>query len=399
MSVFNLLPSDARFIQNPEKKKFFNQYMNEYNYYNKSSIKLGKIRQKLLDEQIKEKREELAKLKLPKMLYSNFHLGNLSQPNFPNETKVNKDTIEKVIKLENETTHASKPYFFDDLFNAVDRIDINGDIKEEPEIENKLNEDTKTNGADKGKEEAKGEEGTNEKLDSSREQKYDTREANTSQIISGLGNQTARSPSKGRIFQTGIGKAGNTDYQVSVVTELSNDSVVNRINNSKISPKDVIHFNNYGKYKFTDRGVSYPRRIDTKDGFPVFEGNTSKDKAYYDYRKKRNNPSKIYNPIGSFSEKFNKELARISRSYGKEESRGRFITNPVLEYYHDKIPYYDLYKDIKFIENRYADNKRYKFKLLPLINTRLRNFDRLGAKVYQSTIAKRGLFIDTRNKE
>ena len=101
-------------------------------------------------------------------------------------------------------------------------------------------------------------------------------------------------------------------------------------------------------------------------------------------------------------EKFNVELARISKSYGKEESKGRFVENPLLGEYRNVIPYYDLYKDMKFIENRYSDNKRFKFRLLPLVNAKLRNFDRLGNKVYQSAINtkhKVKLSIDTRNKQ
>ena len=44
---------------------------------------------------------------------------------------------------------------------------------------------------------------------------------------------------------------------------------------------------------------------------------------------------------------------------------------------------------IKFVENRYLDKGRYKYKMLPLINAKMRNFDRLGQKIYQMNIQKR----------
>ena len=85
----------------------------------------------------------------------------------------------------------------------------------------------------------------------------------------------------------------------------------------------------------------------------------------------------------------NYELARISHSYGKEESKGRFLRNPLIDRYQNTIPYYDIYKDIKFVENRYLEKGRYKYKLLPLVNAKMRNFDRLGQKIYQMNLQKR----------
>jgi hypothetical protein len=194
--------------------------------------------------------------------------------------------------------------------------------------------------------------------------------------------------------------------KIAKTTDITDDSVVKKINKQYQSFKHPVKFGGYHKYKFTKDGVHYPSKLSqsNNNGLPSYSGITddSKEIMYFHYRNKISNPSKIYNDIGSFNEKFNVELARISRTYGKEESKGRFVENPLLKSYRDSIPLYDLYKDIKFIENRYTDNKRFKFKLLPLVNAKLRNFDRLGERIYQNSISYRNkgkLCIDlTSNK-
>ena len=54
------------------------------------------------------------------------------------------------------------------------------------------------------------------------------------------------------------------------------------------------------------------------------------------------------------------------------------------------IPVYEIYKDIKYIENRYTD-KKFKYKMLPLINQKLRNLDKLADKFYKTQNIKNGL--------
>ena len=46
------------------------------------------------------------------------------------------------------------------------------------------------------------------------------------------------------------------------------------------------------------------------------------------------------------------------------------------------IPLYEIYKDLKVIENRYIGSK-YKFKLLPLYNKKLSNLDKLADNFYK----------------
>ena len=54
------------------------------------------------------------------------------------------------------------------------------------------------------------------------------------------------------------------------------------------------------------------------------------------------------------------------------------------------IPIYDIYRDLKEIENRYIGTK-YKFKLLPLYNKRITNLDKLADKFYKTQYSKDGL--------
>ena len=54
------------------------------------------------------------------------------------------------------------------------------------------------------------------------------------------------------------------------------------------------------------------------------------------------------------------------------------------------IPVYDIYKDIKYIENRYTDSK-FRYRMLPLINQKLRNLDSLAERFYRSEQIKNGL--------
>ena len=176
--------------------------------------------------------------------------------------------------------------------------------------------------------------------------------------------------------------------KMSLATNLTDDSVVQKVLEERRNYKQILKLNEYGKYKYSKQGVNYPDKIQ-ENKLPKYKGKDKNENEYFNYLKKASNPKKIYNDIGTFNEKFNYELARISHSYGKEESKGRFLRNPLIDRYQNTIPYYDIYKDIKFVENRYLDKGRYKYKMLPLVMTKMRNFDRLGQKIYQMNIQKR----------
>lgn len=105
------------------------------------------------------------------------------------------------------------------------------------------------------------------------------------------------------------------------------------------------------------------------------------DKEYLKYKLKISNPTKVYNRIGSFAEKFNQDLSMISSNYGKVQSRVKFVENPKLKLFWEQNDSYDNYKSIKQIECRNSLN--YKFKLQPLVNTSPRLLDRYGDKIYK----------------
>ena len=162
-----------------------------------------------------------------------------------------------------------------------------------------------------------------------------------------------------------------------------------KIKNKKKSFKKNLYFENYGKFKFTKNGLIYPKKLG-KYELPKYTGNNEEEKKYFNYRKKIFKPQLTYNKIGNFSEKLNLDLGKINNNYGNNMSRTRFTENPLMEKYKEVIPFYEIYKDLKQIENRYIGSK-YKFKLLPLYNKKLSNIDRLADNFYKTQNMKYGL--------
>ncbi len=381
---------ERRYINDPSKKRFMNNYLNDYNYFYKNNIKMSKIRKENMEEQIKNKHKKERELRLPKMLYSNLFLGS-PIPNIPLENKelktkslknIRYDTFEDSVPFNNEKfdknyiketinldaqeeklnkSHVGKPMMlFDDILNCVDNLELSN---RDDEINRKDNNDNL--------EEVK--------------KKTIEQGINTNNY---LNDDKINSRNKTNLQNEELLFNNQYPVKMSLATNLTDDSIVQKVLEERRNYKQILHFNDYGKYKFSRRGLNYPETI-PENNLPNYTGDDSQELAYYDYRKKVSNPKKIYNSIGSFNTKFNNELTRISRSYGKEESKLRFINNPLINRYQNTIPYYDIYKDIKFVENRYLDKGRYKYKMLPLINTKLRNFDRLGQKIYQMNLQKR----------
>ena len=389
MSVFSL----QRYTMHNHKHRHVPSglYVNDFNQFNKNSIKMSLIRQKHIDNAIKEKKERQSKLHMPKMLYSNIFLDNIEcQPNVTeffgvdvcnNNTTANirkdKTQIETAAsyqqtEINKSTSHVQHQMnLFDDLLDCVDNLEIASPIEGDNNPRNTANACKATATAT--------------------EQEVQT-------------NECGEHNNNNNAHTTKLPNVSSVPIRIAKTTDITDDSVLKKINKQPQSFKHPIKFGGYQKYKFTKEGVNYPSKLTrSNNGLPSYTGMTddSKEIQYFHYRNKISNPSKIYNDIGSFNEKFNAELARISRTYGKEESKGRFVENPLLKSYRDSIPLYDLYKDIKFIENRYTDNKRFKFKLLPLVNAKLRNFDRLGERIYQNSISYRNkgkLCIDLTTK-
>jgi hypothetical protein len=400
------------------RKINMNSYLNECNYFNKSTIKLALYKQKYLNNLKEKKNKDKQKQKLPKLIYSNpvFSLNNALNPindydikkeifNKPvpynNNNRYKADFIEDLLNNPNAPinkekmvkSHANKKFdLFDDIFNTVDNLQLNNS-----EGNNKNNEENdflpdyylKSLTQDNSKEiiNNNNENETEEKKKSlsvidENEEKNKNINNNNNEINDNVMITIQNKENKDSMSNT------FTSPEAQINTVLSNSDLIKKILSENRNYKNTLQFTDYGKYKYTQKGLNYPYDIESKN-LPSYVGNDSRDKSYFDYRKKASNTNQIYNNIGSFGNKFNRELARISRSYGKEESKARFVQNPVLKKYHDQIPYYNLYKDLKFVENKYLEKGRYKFKLLPLINTKLRNFDRLGNKVYQMSINKR----------
>ena len=362
-----------------------NFYLNNYNYYVKNNIKMQEMRKKNYITKFEKGLKSVATM--PKMLYSNKFIPqkekkNLSYNNSekivikPKNLKLSKNLlITSAIKKEENSkkiTHIKKHLqIFEDLFNCIDNLDIEGnkELKEnnnnnyisheinEKDIMNKNLYNTYDDNAYK----------RNIKLDLNNNEKiFETQNYDPANNINININEDNK-----RLSQRTI----------SEVTSVNDDAVVGIIQSDNRRYKEPLKFNNFYKFKYTPKGIEYPNEY-KKDMLPEYKGSDRDEKQFYNYKKNISNPKKIYNIIGSFSEKFNKELKKISKTYGKTESKGRFIKNPVLWKCEKVINDYKQYKNIKVIENRYIDVNKYKYKLLPLINAKKSNFDKLGQKVF-----------------
>ena len=166
---------------------------------------------------------------------------------------------------------------------------------------------------------------------------------------------------------------------------ISDESLANKIKSLRKNFKKDLYFNrnNYGKYKFTELGLNYPLSFNKYKKYPDYNGNDLEERRMFNYKSKVSNPNYNYTNIGSFNDKFNKDLSGISNFYGKEQAKGRFIRNPLISMFSKYIPNYEMYKDLKFIENRYTHKNKYKFKLKSLVNNSKNNFDRLANIIYK----------------
>ena len=384
-----------------DKTLLNNNYYNHYNYFNRNAIKMNKLKKKDYDEYIKEKKTTMNKYHLPKMLYSNSHFG---KPNYSIDNAeikkmvfdINKEIIDTPVPYSNtryekddikdaisttfnekkiQTSHAGKPLMlFDDILNTVDNLEIEDRDKDEYNLNSK-NEIENTSKRE------------NSNISHTKNNLSNSNIDEDKNVLITI-NKNINSNNINNNYNIQKQNENPPQVKISLATNLTDDSIVQKVLEERRHYKELLKLNEYGKFKYSKEGVNYPDVI-PEGKLPKYKGNDSLESQFFNYLKKASNPKKIYNDIGTFNEKFNRELVRISRSYGKEESKGRFLRNPLIERYQNTIPYYDIYKDIKFIENRYLDKGRYKYKLLPLLNTKIRNFDRLGQKIYQMNLQKR----------
>ena len=344
--------ADLLFIQDPREKYKKNFYLNDRNYYAKNSIRMRRTHKNFYNNAIKAKKEEQKRNPVPKILYStaqSFYNPPVEKANELIETQ--KSMMNDLVNLMHNFTL--------ELENDNDTDDnkekMNKTIKQ---ISNKDNNNT-----------------------SKREEFFITTKNSR---FTPKYNRGYISNKQKLLDDLEYAKATNSNYQI-----VNNDEVGLIKNKEKVLKDSMILENNYGKYKYTRTGLVYPDKLE-KYKLPNYSSKYGEDEEYFNYKKKVKYPNLVYNKITNFEEALNKDLEMINKTYGKAESRTRFSTNPLMKKYMEMIPLYDIYKDLKVIENRYVGSK-YKYKVLPLYNKRLSNLDKLADKFYKMQINNYGL--------
>ena len=319
-------------INNLKKRTKLNLYLNDNHTYYQNAIKMRKKHLSLFNDKLKINHEFKEQNPIPKTLYSTSDFNFKAKKNLLMEKFNIKNSIHDLMNLANNFTDTLN--FIEDLDNKTNKDDEDENISSSSiELKNK-----------------------NDKT---------------------LQNKSTNKKNKDFFITNKYDK----------INKESKSKTIEK--NHKPTFKNNLIFENYGKFKFTKEGIIYPKRL-KKYELPKYEGENKSEKKYYNYRKKITFPKQEYNKISNFDEKFNKDLGKINNTYNKYNSRTRFTENPILKQYMEIIPIYDIYRDLKEIENRYIGSK-YKFKLLPLYNKRITNLDRLADKFYKTQYSKNGL--------
>ena len=317
-------------INNLKKRTKLNLYLNDNNTYYHNAIKMRKKHLSMFNDKVKIKHEYKERYPIPRALYSTSEFNFKARKNLLIEQFNIKNSLNDLMDMANN---------FTDTLNFDEDSDNKTNKAEEDESLSLLELKSKTNRTTKNKQNNK---------------------------------------KNKEFFITNKYNKNNKESKSKPIEK-----------NNKPNFKNNLFFENYGKFKFTKEGIIYPKKL-KKFELPKYEGNNTEVKKYYNYRKKISFPEQEYNKISNFDEKFNKDLGKISNNYNKYNSRTRFTENPLLKKYMKVIPIYDIYRDLKEIENRYIGTK-YKFKLLPLYNKRITNLDKLADKFYKTQYSKDGL--------
>ena len=317
-------------INNLKKRTKLNLYLNDNNTYYQNAIKMRKKHLSMFNDKVKIKHEYKKRYPIPRALYSTSEFNFKARKNLLIEQFNIKNSLNDLMDMANN---------FTDTLNFDEDSDNKTNKAEEDESLSLLELKSKTNRT------------TENKQNNKRNKEF---------------------------FITNKYNKDNKESKSKPIEK-----------NNKPNFKNNLFFENYGKFKFTKEGIIYPKRL-KKYELPKYEGENKSEKKYYNYRKKITFPKQEYNKISNFDEKFNKDLGKINNTYNKYNSRTRFTENPILKQYMEIIPIYDIYRDLKEIENRYIGSK-YKFKLLPLYNKRITNLDRLADKFYKTQYSKNGL--------
>lgn len=357
---------DLLFIENPKEKNKLNYYLNENKEFVKNNLKYRKTHLTFYNNSIKGRKEEQLKYPVPKILYStseNFFLDDEKKKQEIIEKESPKIVVQELVDVVNK--------FAEDL----DFDEDNKSLKSSSLSQNQDNEmkDIKKINIVENK----------ENKEKEREEFFVT--GKTRNALANKKFQEMEKTLSGNELLNDLkfAKAKSTPKPITSSEQLK------AIKTNKNAFKDNLLFENYGKYKFTRTGLTYPKSLN-KYELPKFNGKNKTEKDYYNFRKKVGFPNLVYNQLPSFSEALNKDLGKINKNYGKIKSRTRFTENPLMKRYMEMIPVYEIYKDLKQIENRYIGSK-YKFKLLPLYNKRLSNLDKFAERFYRAQNAKGGL--------
>ena len=341
--------ADLLFIEDPKEKNKKNFYINERNYFTKNSLRMRNTHINFYNKSIKAKKEEQKRKPMPKILYSTAesfypHPQEKAQEFIENQKTMVQDLVDLMKNFTNELENEN-----DDENN--DKIDSNNIINDNNNTKIIKNKDKSTN------------------------KKDEFFITNKHSRFSKTFDHCYKSNKQKLMEDLEFAKATNTVYPI-----INNDEVNYIKNKDRLLRDNLILENNYGKYKFSRTGLVYPQKLN-KYELPNYSGKYGDDEEYFNFKKKVKNPNLVYNRITNFEEALNKDLEIINKTYGKTQSRTRFSKNPLLKKYMEMIPLYDIYKDLKVIENRYVGSK-YKYKLLPLYNKRLSNLDKLAEKFY-----------------
>lgn len=332
--------ADLLFIEDPKEKNKKNYYINDRNYFTKNSLRMRNTHIGFYNSSIKAKKEEQKKNPLPKILYSTsesfYHFQQQKTKEFINTQK---NMVKDLVDL---------------MHNFTSELE-----REDEEDNNNIN---------------------NKKQFVQQNLKPIKKEniflTNNSKSTRNNNVHIYKSSKQKLLEDLEFAKATNALYPI-----VDNEQVKSIKKKDRYLKDNLIFEKNYGKYKFSRTGLTYPQKLN-KYELPNYEGKYGEDEEYFNYKKKVKNPDLVYNKITNFEEILNKDLELINKTYGKTQSRTRFSKNPLLKKYMEMIPLYDIYKDLKVIENRYVGSK-YKYKLLPLYNKRLSNLDKLADKFYK----------------
>ena len=362
------------FVKSPKEKNRLNFYLNDNNLYVKNSLKMRQKHLSYFNDSVKIKKELKKKYPIPKLLYST---SDLNFQNYKKQIIQNYSPKNAIKDLMDVVNNFTENLNFDD--------DEDGGKSEKKKT---IIDDDENNKKNKELKIFEKDNKLNEIRNSTSYQKLNDKSPNeffltNKYMFNNKKNFISNNAKEQLLNDLQYAKSRNTKEAITSQKE------INKINNKKRIFKSNLFFENYGKFKFTKSGLFYPKKLG-KYELPDYTGSNEEEKKYFNYRKKIFRPELTYNKISNFSEKLNRDLGEVNNNYKNNMSRTRFTENPLMKKYMDVIPVYEIYKDLKQIENRYIGSK-YKFKLLPLYNKRLSNIDKLADRFYKEQNLKTGL--------